>query len=556
MSTRLAILTGRLLEAGWLAAVIVTPLYFNPYSSRIYEPDKVAVLRSIAVIMAVAWVVRAAAAWLARQREGIADEASAGEATASWRALWRHPIVLAAGLVLVSHGVASAFSILPRISFWGRYDRLQGLYTIAAYLVFFFSIVALLQTRAQLQRLITAVLLASLPVALYGILQHFDVQVWRSTFDASERAYSTMGNPIYLAAILSLAVPLTLYRLFEAMRQKGSWLRMGTYGVLLVLQLVCILYTQSRGPVLGLAFAALFGGLLWTLAYHKWRLARAVVGVGAVFAVLLVVVNLPNTPLSFVQEIPYLNRLAQLTNAEGSSVGRVLIWNGAVDLAAEDPGRLVVGYGPDATRYAFYPHHTAEIGNLEGWDKVPDRMHNESFDVIVTTGLIGFVIYILLFTSLVYYGLRWVGDCVGEAGDGVSGAVVCRSRRADRGPARVQPVVEFQRGGAAGGSAGRRAALPDRLRLPGASPPGNHRRGRRGPGVETVRHSPFFGHHRAFCRDQHRHCRDGDAAVLLGVCGPAGGAGPVFQEAGRRHGGAEHRAAGARSPGLRKAACL
>ena len=246
-------------------------------------------------------------------------------------------------------------------------------------------------------------------MSLYGVLQHFDVRLWTWSFDVSIRVHSTMGNAIYLAAILSLALPLAVYRLVETKRANGSWLRLSSYLVLIALQLLCILFTQSRGPVLGIIVGVLFGGLLWTLARRKWRWAKSMLGLGAAFAVFLVIVNLPNTPLSFVQDIPYLNRLARLANTEGSAVGRVLIWEGATALAAEDPVRMVVGYGPEAIRYAFYPYHTAEIGNLEGWDKVPDRMHNESFDVIVSTGLIGFLIYVLLFTSIVYCAFQQLG---------------------------------------------------------------------------------------------------------------------------------------------------
>src|SRR5574337_122300 len=38
-----------LIEAGWLAAVVVVPLFFNVYSSRVFEPDKLTTLRSIAL---------------------------------------------------------------------------------------------------------------------------------------------------------------------------------------------------------------------------------------------------------------------------------------------------------------------------------------------------------------------------------------------------------------------------------------------------------------------------------------------------------------------------
>ncbi len=45
------------MEAGWLAAVILVPLFFNIYSARTFEPDKIVLLRSIVALMIVAWVV-------------------------------------------------------------------------------------------------------------------------------------------------------------------------------------------------------------------------------------------------------------------------------------------------------------------------------------------------------------------------------------------------------------------------------------------------------------------------------------------------------------------
>jgi len=56
--TKLGVFCEKLIEAGWLAAVIVTPLFFNVFSDRTFEPDKLTLLRSIALVMAVAWVIK------------------------------------------------------------------------------------------------------------------------------------------------------------------------------------------------------------------------------------------------------------------------------------------------------------------------------------------------------------------------------------------------------------------------------------------------------------------------------------------------------------------
>src|SRR5512135_3449050 len=58
MTSRLAIFCDKLLEVCWLAALIVVPLYFDIYSSRVFEPDKLSLLRSLALVMIAAWIVR------------------------------------------------------------------------------------------------------------------------------------------------------------------------------------------------------------------------------------------------------------------------------------------------------------------------------------------------------------------------------------------------------------------------------------------------------------------------------------------------------------------
>jgi tetratricopeptide (TPR) repeat protein len=54
----------------------------------------------------------------------------------------------------------------------------------------------------------------------------------------------------------------------------------------------------------------------------------------------------------------------------------------------------------------FYP---PELGDVEQRTATPDRSHNETWDALVTTGLLGLVAYLALFASVFYYGLKWLG---------------------------------------------------------------------------------------------------------------------------------------------------
>ena len=108
------------------------------------------------------------------------------------------PLSLPALLFLAAYLVSTAASVLPRVSLWGSYERAQGLHTFAVYIALFFLARETLSTPARRQRVIDAILLASIPVSVYAVLQHLglDPLSFQTGGDAvTFRAISTLGNP-------------------------------------------------------------------------------------------------------------------------------------------------------------------------------------------------------------------------------------------------------------------------------------------------------------------------------------------------------------------------
>lgn len=456
MNTRLARYCDRVLEAGWLAAAVLTPLFFNVHSSRVFEPDKLTLLRSIALVMA--------AAWLIRTLEGAQGARGTGDAGAGpldlRQVLGAAPLAPQILLLVLAYLLATLLSVAPRTSFWGSYQRLQGAYSTMAYIVIFFVTWQGLRTRAQLERLLNAIVITSLPVALYGVLQHYGMDPLPWAGDVQDRVTGNLGNAIFMAAYLILAFFVTLERVVARFRtilgESGSSLGDavlgGGYLFILALQVAAIYFTKSRGPWLGLLAGFYFFMLVALVALRRSAAQRgplrpAEVAKASAFALLsplvgaipayvalilarrgrrwlwlswcmqavlafafLVAFNLPQSPLAGLRQVPGVGRLGQVFETEGGTGRvRVLIWQGAVELLASDPLRALVGYGPESMFVAFNRVYPPELGHLESRHATPDRSHNETFDALITTGAIGFLAYILLFGGIFLYGLRWLG---------------------------------------------------------------------------------------------------------------------------------------------------
>lgn len=427
--TRLEVFCDRLIEACWLAALVVVPLLFNVYSSRVFEPDKITTLRSIALVMAGAWLVKQIDLWFYASR----TPADSGEGPrGSWKQVFHTPLVLPMLILVLVYILSTVFSVVPRVSLLGSYQRLQGTYSLLSYVVVFVMMLQGIRTREQVERLITVVILTSVPVALYGIIQHYGLDPLPWGGDVRSRVAGHMGNSIFIAAYLIMSLPLALYRTVESFTEiltadKSRFVDIflgASYVFIVAIQLICIFFTQSRGPWLGL-IGGLFFFFLELAVVRRWRwlVWGSVVSVLSI-ATFLVVFNWPNSPLASLRSMPYVGRLGSaLDKEQGTSKVRLLIWEGAIDMilphpplerpdGARDwmnPLRPVIGYGPESMYVAYNRFYPPDLAHYEARNASPDRSHNETFDSLVITGVAGFAAYMFFFAAVFYYGFRWLG---------------------------------------------------------------------------------------------------------------------------------------------------
>ena len=425
MQSKLARYCDGLMEAAWLAALILVPLFFNIYSSRIFEPDKIALLRSLVLIIIAAWVVK------------IVDQGSLGwEKLSNGKSRFRSiieipivPIVLAIAIVYL---LATIFSVTPRVSLLGSYQRLQGTYTTFSYLLIFAVMLGNIRDREQIERIVTTVILVSLPITLYGILQRFESDPIPWGGDTTIRIAANMGNSIFVAAYLIMVFPLSIYRIVESFKAIltedqhlfAHVIRSTFYIFIAALQVIAIYMSGSRGPALGWMASSFFLVLLLSMYWNKRWLTLITIFSAGLIAVFLFVFNIEGGPLDNLRNAPAIGRFGNLLNADSNSaLVRKYIWQGAADLvtphepikypdASQDRFNLlrpIIGYGPESMYVAYNPFYIPELALVERRNASPDRSHNETWDSLVITGVLGIFVYLAIFIAIFYYGLKWIG---------------------------------------------------------------------------------------------------------------------------------------------------
>ncbi|MEA3397400.1 MAG: tetratricopeptide repeat protein, partial [Chloroflexota bacterium] len=388
----------------------------NPWGFN-YELPKVALFRGLTLLMA-------AASLLAYAVGGV----SRGAAISRWlRRPLAWPVLLVAGAVLLS----TLTSLAPLVSLWGSYQRQQGAYLLLSFILWTLLVAVHLRTPAQRRRLVTAIVVAGSLVALTpfaeAIRWHENPFTWRPG--------GALGNPIFLGAYLIMVIPFTLAKVTHSLgkvlckprprRFPVSLRGLLPWGVMLALQLLALLVTQSRGPWVGaLAGLVLFAALvLWPT--HRRLVLSGLVVAGVLMGTLVAGLNFGVVPAERLSQLPYMRRVVAAADMTGGTVRvRLVLWQAAGEVVTTwpevglEPDRLhglrpLVGYGPDTAAIVYTAAYPPELAHIEDPSAIWDRAHNETLDLLTMQGWLGLAAYLVLGLACARRGLALWRDARG-----------------------------------------------------------------------------------------------------------------------------------------------
>ena len=430
--------------------LVITPFVFTWVNEELFEFNKMLVVYAGTILITAIWCVRI---------------------LLSKKIIFRRsPLDIPLLLFLFSQLLSTVFSLHPRTSLFGYYTRFHGgLLSSLAYALLYWAAVSNLK-RKQLKPLLFSSLAAAGLIAVYAVFEHFgrsfscllihgqfDTACWIQ--DVQARVFASFGQPNWLAAYLSMLLPISLVFWHQAMK-KGKLLtnRSVWLGLTSTLMYLALLFTNSRSGFIAF-WAGLIALVLINLAVKvnlHWlplkKLGASCQGLMAALLPLPGTINFSykksaaiaifiigsslwvGTPFSenishiadkipqlIGQSAPAVQEAPQLETAGGviqepdqkpsrfigskSSDIRRIVWKGAVKVWRRYP---LLGSGVETFAYSYYQDRPMEHNLLSEWDFLYNKAHNEFLNYLATTGLLGFISYTWLTAAMLISGLTAV----------------------------------------------------------------------------------------------------------------------------------------------------
>ena len=295
--------------------------------------------------------------------------------------------------------LADIFGVNPANSLWSNFERMEGFVTHIHLFIFTLILVSIKLNQIEWKKLFQAHLLANLLVVASGFGEISKIAKALEEGGAPlQRISATLGNPAYLAIYSAFIIFFALLLLAQV--KKHSPIEKTLYISSIILNLILIWETQTRGTVLGLlaGVGVGFGWYAWKKRDNKKLRNIAIAGVALFFIVIGSFLTLKES--NFVQTSPTLKRLADISLKEQTVRSRVMIWNMSLEGVKQRP---ILGWGQDNFVYVFSDHYNPEMFDQEQWF---DRSHNVFFDWLIAAGILGLCAYLALYGVLTYTVLR------------------------------------------------------------------------------------------------------------------------------------------------------
>jgi len=275
-------------------------------------------------------------------------------------------------------------------SFWSNFERMEGLITLLHLFAYFLVLSGTFLKENLWRGFLWANVGASVLMSFYGLLQ-LGGKIFIN--QGGVRLDGTLGNAAYLAGYMMMNIFFAIFLFVRSEnKKKSAW----WFTPILLLQLIILYQTATRGAVLGLLGGLLVSTILLVWKERENKVIRKI-SIGALVGVIVIIGGfflIRNT--DFVKESPVLARF-NLSPSEIKSQGRYYIWPMAWQGIKEKP---ILGWGQENFNYVFNKYYNPKLYAHEQWF---DRAHSTPLDWFIAGGFLGFASYISIFVFALWY---------------------------------------------------------------------------------------------------------------------------------------------------------
>lgn len=302
--------------------------------------------------------------------------------------------------------LTSLTSIDFNLSFWGDIERMEGAFGFLHLLAYAFIIFSVFKTKNDWRKLIQVFLGTSALLCFYGLGQKLGMK--SLLLHDQARISSRLGNSIYLGAYVLFGIAFSLLLLNEKLHEtehetageyNWRWAMISVYGLILMLHLIILFFTGTRGAYLGF-IAAIFYSALMVIFFVKEKWTK-LIGLGIIIILIISGVFLFKfREAELIKSNHYLYRLSHISFKDATWNTRLLSWKAGWRGFKEKP---ILGIGSGNYAYFFDKYFDPAFYTFTAQETFFDHAHNNVIDVTVTLGIFGLLSYLAIWCYIIYY---------------------------------------------------------------------------------------------------------------------------------------------------------
>jgi len=273
------------------------------------------------------------------------------------------------------------FSLRPYLSFWGNAERMEGFWGLLHFVLWFLVLYIVFRIDPEFKKTIFySLLIVHYIVSLKEVSQYLQ---------GINRPDSTFGNATFVGFFSVLMFFISLYFL-----KNSTTLEKFLIFIAIAFSIGNIIISETRGSILALGIAIPIA-LLYYFLTSNTKLSYKVLLLLLIFSFLIFAYYFVNS--EYAKYIPGIRRIYDTFRDPRAYMARYLAWSIFINAWKEKP---ILGYGLENSPIAYFKAFNPEIYNYE--EVIFDRPHNKYIEILVTTGIIGALIWFIFILAIFY----------------------------------------------------------------------------------------------------------------------------------------------------------